>query len=84
MEYIPSWAFKIYCKIWLTLADQNFTYSDLNKQDIYKVKKDEFINFIYCAKKKGWILVKLDELDGRKRVYKLMPLNTIVESFALD
>ncbi len=84
MEYLPHWAFKIYCKVWKRVADRDFTYANLNLNGVYKIKKEEFNKFIFIAKKRGWLTVRLDEWDGRKRVYRLVDLNSITEFFALD
>ncbi len=75
----PSWAFKIYSKLWNKFKDNKFS----NKQ-AQKIIGDNNLNqALSRLKKEGWLRISLDPKDSRKSLYVLKdPEETIKEVIA--
>ena len=73
---------KKYALLWRTFQEREFSYMDVSE-----LFKGENINVIRTMisqlRRNGWLTVALDQKDSRKRVYKLRPLQEILENMGV-
>ena len=74
-DFIPEWMAKRFALIWRIKKNKDFTF----RWYIEKTGDDEKIalTFFSRLKKKGWIEVKNNPQDKRKKLYKLVNPNEI-------
>jgi hypothetical protein len=66
-EPLPRWAMRAYSKLWAEFKSSEFDYNAATK-----VLHNGMTSVVLSRlKKNGWLEVKLDPIDSRKRVYKL-------------
>ena len=74
---LPKWIQKRYAILWKRFRDKEFTFEEA--EGILPDNKGIHM-FFSDLRKHGWLDVRLDEQDTRKRVYKLKnPLNAFGE-----
>ncbi|MBU1201771.1 MAG: SAM-dependent DNA methyltransferase, partial [Nanoarchaeota archaeon] len=65
---LPKWIMQRYSTLWNKFKDKEFSHTDafktLNKDKMISIALSELRQF-------GWLEMKLDPNDARKRVYKL-------------
>lgn len=67
-EPIPKWIQRRYATLWQKFAENEFSYD----QAVFILKDSKGINmFLSDLKKAGWIEIKLDPKDSRRRIYSL-------------
>lgn len=77
-EPLPKWEMMKYAHLWNILKEKEFT----NKKalNILKEKDRHLLSvFFYDLKKLGWIEIKRDSKDKRKKIYKLKEPNQAVK-----
>ena len=74
---LPAWEMKSYSLLWKKFKDKEFTNKEA--QTCLKIEDSHTISVLfYNLNKKGWIIIKRDTKDRRKKVYKLInPENAI-------
>ena len=78
---IPKWVMIRYSKLWKRFNEEPASYEDIEK--VLKLDDKRIISvFLNELKKAGWINIKLDEKDMRKRQYSLKNPAFIVEEIA--
>jgi hypothetical protein len=77
IEPSPKCEMKIYSKLWTQLKNKEFNHEDASKT----LNDDKMISIILSdLKKSGWLKVRLDPSDSRKKLYKLIsPENALKE-----
>jgi len=82
IDPLPKWIMKKYALLWRTFQEREFSYMDVSE-----LFKGENINVIRTMisqlRRNGWLTVALDQKDSRKRVYKLRPLQEILENMGV-
>jgi hypothetical protein len=75
-EPLPRWAMRAYSKLWTKFKNSEFDYNAA-----VEVLHNGMTSVVLSRlKKSGWLEVKLDPIDSRKRVYKLKtPEETLKE-----
>jgi hypothetical protein len=69
VEPLPKWIMKAYSKLWTKFKNKEFNHEDASKT----LNDDKMISIILSdLKKAGWLEVRLDPSDSRKRLYKLI------------
>ena len=64
------WAMERYAKLWNKFKDKEFDYTDVVKT--LKEKNEDIISvFLSYLKKYGWLTIKINPEDSRKRIYQL-------------
>lgn len=77
-EILPKWMFKIYADLWKEFKNEEFGREDASR--ILK-EKENVINMAFSRlRKSGWLNVRLNPKDNRKRIYKLNEPTEIVEN----
>jgi hypothetical protein len=74
---LPKWIMYRYSVLWNKFGDKEF-----NHNDAFKVlNKDKMLSIVLSElRQNGWLEMKLDQKDARKRVYILKdPLQAIKE-----
>lgn len=78
---IPSWLMQRYSILWKEYKKNEFNYSDAIST--LQEKKDPLISVVLSSlKRRGWLTIKLDSKDSRKRIYKLKTPEEAVEEIA--
>ena len=79
-EVVPAWLVKRYIKLWDKFKDKDFSFEDAKKT----LKEDyKFLSVVLSEMKKGgWLTLKLDPEDARKRLYRLIPLEEVMKKTA--
>ena len=77
----PSWALKIYSKLWLKFKENTFS-----NQEAKKLIKSENLNqALSRLKRDGWLKIGLDSKDSRRSIYTLQKpeqaINEIIEDY---
>jgi type I restriction enzyme M protein len=77
---LPTWLEKRYRILWDALHESAFRFEDALRILKEKIKDDERqINvFLSELRKEGWLEVKFDPDDARKRIYKLTSMEDII------
>ena len=68
VEPLSKWILKAYYKLWTKFKNKAFTHKDTSKT----LNDDKMVIILSDLKKAGWLEVRLDPSDSRKRVYKLI------------
>ena len=80
-QALPKWLMYAYAKIWQNYQEKECTFSIL--QNLFPEKNKQLllviINNLY---KYGWILVSLNQVDRRKRIYQLKHPRLIIQEIA--
>jgi len=78
---LPKWAMQKYAILWNRFKTQEFNHESASK--ILKEKNPNLVSVLLNhLKKNGWLIVKLDLNDTRKRVYVLISLEKAVEEIS--
>lgn len=79
-EIAPSWLVKRYMKLWDKFNDKDFSFEEAQKA----LKEDnKFLSVVLSEmKKEGWLTLELDPEDARKRFYKLLSLEEVMNKTA--
>lgn len=74
---IPKWVQERLSKIWRESEQEDLTYEQIEK--ILKPDEKTTISvFLNELRKAGWMDVKIDEVDARKRIYNIKEPNKIL------
>ena len=75
---LPAWEMKNYSILWKKFGSKEFTNIEA-KQEL-KLEDDHMVSVLfYNLKKKGWLEIRSDEKDQRKKVYNLVDPAKAVE-----
>jgi len=67
---LPKWVTQRYSILWKTFNKRDFNYSEASK--LLQEKNEALVSIVISElKKHGWLTVKLDPGDSRKRIYTL-------------
>ena len=67
---LPAWEMKNYSSLWKKFKDREFTNKEA--QNCLKLEDPHMVSVLfYNLNKKGWIIIKRDRKDQRKKIYKL-------------
>ncbi|MBI2106590.1 MarR family transcriptional regulator [Candidatus Woesearchaeota archaeon] len=66
---LPKWVMKTYADLWANFKRSYFSFKDASEK--LKIPRERLSVIISELNKSGWIEVKLDKKDARKRDYKL-------------
>jgi len=67
---LPKWLTYRYSLLWKSFKNKEFDYDEAVK--ILKEQKERLVSVILSElKKHGWLTIKLDSEDSRKRIYTL-------------
>ena len=66
---LPKWIQTRYALLWNRFKEKSFSHEDAT--NFIKEKKEVISVFLSDLKKAGWLDIKLDQNDSRKRMYKL-------------
>lgn len=73
---LPKWIMKHYSTLWNKFKNREFRYEDASKA----LKEKKMMSLILSElKKAGWLEVKLDPKDSRKRIYQLKSPEDVVK-----
>ncbi len=76
---LPRWIMQRYSRLWNKLNAKEFSYNDalsaLNKDGMTSIALSEL-------RRKGWMEIKLNPGDARKRIYKLKSPEQAVKEMA--
>jgi len=68
---LPAWEMKNYSLLWKKFKDKEFTNKEA--QTCLKLDDPHTVSVLfYNLNKKGWIIIKRDTKDQRKKVYSLI------------
>ena len=74
-EPLPKWIMKHYSTLWREFKNKEFIYEDASKT----LNEKKMMSLILSElKKNGWLNVKLDPEDSRKRIYQLKNPNEVI------
>ena len=69
---LPKWIMYRYAKLWNSYNSKEFTFEQAEKI----LKNNKGINvFLSDLRKAGWLNIGLNEMDTRKRIYRLKSPN---------
>lgn len=80
---IPKWVWNRYSLLWKKFKDKPFTFEQAQKELKYLDRNTISVMFNEL-KNAGWLSVRLDESDSRKRNYNLFNPVNIVEGIEHD
>jgi hypothetical protein len=75
---LPKWVMKVYADLWTIFKDRAFLFSDAVEE--LKIPGERLSVIISELNKSGWVDIKLDKNDTRKRLYKLKSPEIAVQS----
>ena len=83
VKAIPKWVQIRYAKLWNKYKEKDVSYSDIEK--VLKIDKKNTISvFLNELRTAGWITIKLDENDARKRSYLLKSPDMVVKEMEIE
>ena len=75
---LPAWEMKNYSILWKKFGSKEF--SNIEAKQELKLEDDHMVSVLfYNLKKKGWLEIRRDEKDQRKKVYNLVDPAKAVE-----
>lgn len=75
---LPAWEMKNYSLLWRKFGSKEF--SNLEAKEELKLEDNHMISVLfYNLKRKGWLEIRRDEKDQRKKVYNLVEPAKAVE-----
>ena len=76
---LPAWEMKNYSLLWKKFGSKEF--NNLEAKQELKLDDDHMVSVLfYNLKKKGWLEIRRNEKDQRKKVYSLVePAKAVVE-----
>jgi len=75
---LPAWEMKNYSLLWRKFGSKEF--NNIEAQQELKLKDSHMVSVLfYNLKKKGWLEIRRDEKDQRKKVYNLVDPAKAVE-----
>ncbi len=77
---LPKWLFKRYCLLWVKLKDREFTHNQAVK--ILPDNKQMVSLILSEIRKAGWLEMRLDPKDARKRLYRLKSPEYMIKEIA--
>jgi len=78
---LPKWAMYKYSLLWRSLSTKEFSFETISR--ILNEQKPNLVSVLLThLKRNGWIEVKLDPEDSRKRVYVLKTPEKVMEEIA--
>jgi TPP-dependent 2-oxoacid decarboxylase len=81
VEPLPKWEMKKYAYLWKAFGEKEFTNEQALK--VLKEKDAHLLSVLfYDLKNMGWIEIKRDEQDKRRKIYKLKEPNQAVKEMA--
>ena len=79
VDPLPKWIMIKDALLWRTFQEREFSYK--NVSELFKGENINVIRtMISQLRRNGWLTVALDQKDSRKRVYKLRPLQDVLEN----
>ena len=77
VQPVPKWIMLNYSKLWHHFGDKEFDHDSSSKI----IDNKKMVSIVLSKlRKAGWLQIKLDPNDSRKRIYKLKnPLKAIEE-----
>jgi DNA-binding MarR family transcriptional regulator len=79
VEPLPKWIMRAYSKLWVKFKNKEFNHDEASKT----LKEDKMVSVILSEMKKaGWLEIKLDPTDSRRRLYKLISPEEAVKEIA--
>ena len=79
VEPLPKWIMRAYSKLWVKFRNKEFTYNSAYKL-LDKRKTTSLI--LSELKKSGWIKIRINPTDSRKRIYKLIKPEEAVKAIS--
>ena len=77
-EPLPKWEMKKYASLWKAFQTKEFSNEQALK--ILKERDSHLLSvFFYDLKNKGWIEIRRNEKDKRKKLYKIKEPNQVVK-----
>lgn len=87
LQLLPKWIMKRYLLLWDEFKDREFAFDDalncLGKMAKPDNKKVVGL-FLSELRKAGWVKVELNQVDTRKRVYRLKPYELVFRTITND
>ena len=78
---LPAWEMKNYSLLWKKFKDKEFTNKEA--QNCLKLQDPHTVSVLfYNLNKKGWIIIKRDTKDQRKKIYQLKKPEEVIEGIA--
>lgn len=76
-EPLPKWMMRRYAQLWKLFKDKEFNIEDAVKE----LREDRGVMLVLLSnwRKKGWLEVKFNKEDARKRVYRLKSPEKVIE-----
>lgn len=75
---LPAWEMKNYSLLWKKFKDKEFTNKEA--QNCLKLEDSHTVSVLfYNLNKKGWIIIKRDTKDQRKKIYQLKKPEEVIE-----
>ncbi|MEM5816139.1 MAG: hypothetical protein QXL14_03795 [Candidatus Aenigmatarchaeota archaeon] len=69
VEPLPRWLMKAYSKLWIKFKNKEFNHEEASKT----LNDDKMVSIILSEmKQRGWLEIRLNPEDSRKRLYKLI------------
>lgn len=82
VELLPKWIFRRYLILWNAFQSREFyfdeAFNQLQKMPVPDAKKIVTL-FLSELRRKGWLEVRLDPDDARRRIYNLRPYKDVLE-----
>jgi len=79
-ELPPSWAFKIYSKLYVKFKDKKFS-----NEEAQKITKNNNLNQgLSRLKRDGWLKIYLDPKNSRKSLYQLNNPEDIIYTIIVE
>ncbi len=69
MKHLPEWVMQRYAKLWSKFREKEFSFEEAKE---FLKEKTAMSVLLSELKEAGWIEVKLDQKDSRKRLYNLV------------
>ncbi|HIE41044.1 MAG TPA: hypothetical protein EYP80_00090 [Candidatus Aenigmarchaeota archaeon] len=74
-----KWVTRAYSKLWVKFKNKEFNHDEASKT----LKEDKMVSVILSEMKKaGWLEIKHDPTDSRRRLYKLISPKEAVKEIA--
>lgn len=81
VELIAKWLFEKYSQLFVKYTTKEFTFQEAMK--ILHEDDKAYMSLILSElRKAGWLQIKIDQQDARRRIYNLITLTHIVNTIA--
>jgi hypothetical protein len=83
VKLLPKWVMRRYLVLWKKFKNNNFTFEQAQRE----LEEDDsriISLFLSELKRNSYLIVEIDPMDSRKRIYQLRPLQKVFDEITRE